>query len=442
MDTLSLCAPTRYSVQAGGILFVSFETWTGGRSISSIGTNAGAPNIPFQNWRRFKEAFPPEFVAYAISQSARPVKRCLDPFGGSGTTALTCQFLGVHPTTIEVNPFLADLIEAKLSSYDATHVARSFAELIKLANRSRIDPHDVYTSGPETFIEPGVAGRWIFDRRVAARLAAYVNALPKIANRSHRRLFRVILGGVIVDLSNVVISGKGRRYRRDWNAVRRDGGALDHAFCAAMESAISDIVRFSPRRIDSFSVMRGSALQLIPSTGAADISIFSPPYPNSFDYTDVYNVELWALRYLKNWNDNRRLRMSTMESHVQVKRRYAASPETSDLLKDILHQLERNQDKLWDRHIPAMIGGYFANIDVVLKRIRTRLRTGGQIWMVVGDSRYAGVTIPVAEIISEIAQSEKFLHVVKNEKFRSMRAAVQQGRNAELAETLIVLQKA
>jgi hypothetical protein len=88
-----------------------------------------------------------------------------------------------------------------------------------------------------------------------------------------------------------------------------------------------------------------------------------------------------------------------------------------------------------------MIGGYFANIDVVLRRIRTRLRSDGQIWMVVGDSRYAGITVPVAKILSELAEAERFLHVVKNERFRSMRASIQQGRNEELGETLLVLQK-
>ena len=34
--------------------------------------------------------------------------------------------------------------------------------------------------------------------------------------------------------------------------------------------------------------------------GPHDLAVFSPPYPNSFDYTDVYNVELWAMGYLRN----------------------------------------------------------------------------------------------------------------------------------------------
>lgn len=101
----------------------TFADWTSNRELVSLGTNAGAIALPFQSWRHFKEAFAPELVARAHAESRIPVRVCLDPFGGSGTTALACQFLGVHPITIEVNPFLADLIEAKLSKYRADDLA-------------------------------------------------------------------------------------------------------------------------------------------------------------------------------------------------------------------------------------------------------------------------------------------------------------------------------
>src|ERR1043166_6880183 len=71
----------------GEPLLVTFEQWTRGRIVPSLGTNSGANELPFQNWRHFKEAFAPELVARALEQSQIPVTRCLDAFGGSGTTA-------------------------------------------------------------------------------------------------------------------------------------------------------------------------------------------------------------------------------------------------------------------------------------------------------------------------------------------------------------------
>lgn len=58
--------------------------------------------MPFQRWYKFKEAFSPSFVVEALDGLSRPPQIGLDPFGGSGTTALTCQFLGIRPYTIEV----------------------------------------------------------------------------------------------------------------------------------------------------------------------------------------------------------------------------------------------------------------------------------------------------------------------------------------------------
>src|SRR5215204_2560427 len=94
------------------------QDWTAGREILTLGTNAGSKILPFQWWYRFKESFAPELVEKAVAESSIQVNRCVDPFGGSGTVALASQFLGIESTTIEVNPFLTDLIQAKLSRYD------------------------------------------------------------------------------------------------------------------------------------------------------------------------------------------------------------------------------------------------------------------------------------------------------------------------------------
>lgn len=156
------------------------------------------------------EAYAPELVEKAVQESRIPVRRALDPFGGSGTTALACQFLGVHPTTVEVNPFLADLIEAKLTRYDADALARDLGRLAS-------ERHDVPAAVsirlrqlPPTFVQPGINDRWIFDREVAIRIATLLQRIEGLSTASHQRLFKVLLGGIVIDVSNVVVSGNLR----------------------------------------------------------------------------------------------------------------------------------------------------------------------------------------------------------------------------------------
>jgi hypothetical protein len=418
---------------------VSFESWTRQRKIVSIGTNAGAEPLPFQSWHHFKEAFAPEVVARAVRQSQRNVTRCLDPFGGSGTTALACQFLGVAPTTIEVNPYLADLIEAKLSVYDADDLAADFGRIIRAVNCSRADMGR-FAHLPPTFIESRANERWIFDRAVARRIAVHLDAIESLSRPHHRRLFRALLGGLLIAVSNVVVNGKGRRYRRGWINRRTAPSTVDQLFRHQCQSAITEIHVHRHRRHRGHTLLRGDCLQQLNQVGIADLAVFSPPYPNSFDYTDVYNVELWMLGYLDGSASNQALRRSTLCSHVQIKREFKPAPAGSLRLTRALNRLRRERESLWSPWIPDMVAHYFHDMHQILEHLKAQLSPQAEVWAVVGDSRYAGVQIPVARILADYAPAIGY-RVVCIEPFRSMRASAQQGGQHQLDESLIVLRK-
>lgn len=420
-------------------LQVSFEDWTSGRIVPTLGTNDGAPELPFQGWRHFKEAFAPELVARAVRDSPIPVRTCLDAFGGSGTTALACQFLGVKPTLIEVNPFLADLAEAKVSIYDITSICEDLGRVVREATAADVALDQMFKGAPPTLFEPGLNGRYVFHRSVAERLAGYRYSIESLENVETARLFRVLLGSVAMSVSNVVVSGKGRRYRQGWQNRRSDPDCIDRLFTKAVSEAIGDICRFTDRAETTYRIIRGDARELIDNVESIDLAVFSPPYPNSFDYTDVYNVELWTLGYLDGPEANRELRNSTLSSHVQLLRDFPPAPRASPRLECTMNDLAKSRRHLWNRHIPEMVGGYFADMLRVLGGIKPKLTAGGHIAMVIGDSRYAGVHIATAEILSELVASLGY-EVVAAEPFRSMRSSVQQGGRLDLMETLLVLE--
>lgn len=418
--------------------YVAFEEWTGRRDVPTLGTNAGAATLPFQGWRRFKEAFAPELVRLAIEETGA-VERVIDPFGGSGTTALAAQFLGVRPSMIEVNPFLADLIEAKIARYDIDAVVRGFTHVVELAHGKNRDPAEFLANAPPTFVEPGVNDRYLFSQDVAARFFAYRAAIEAVEDAPTRRLLRVLLGATAVPASNALVSGKGRRYRRQWRETPIQPGAVDEMFEQGVLSALFDLRRFEARRCRDYEVFRGDARARLAEIEPADMAIFSPPYPNSFDYTDVYNIELWMMGYLNGAAENRQLREATLRSHVQIKRDLsAAAPLPGSLLERTMAALAQVQASLWNPDIAPMIAAYFDDIGAILTGLSARLRERGRVYMVVGDSRYAGIDVPVAAILAEQAPSHGFA-LVRAEPFRSMRASPQQGGGHELSETLLVL---
>lgn len=424
-----------------GVARVGFLDWTGDRRVPTVGTNAGQPPLPFQRWRRFKEAFAPEIVQRAVAESSGPIKHIADPFGGSGTTALAAQFLGVKPTTIEVNPFLADLIEAKIASLDVDLAVRAFGRVVEEVALDAEEEQPQFAGAPPTFVEPGLDGRYVFSRAVACRLLAYRKAIERVRDERCRRLFRVVLASTAIPVSNVVVSGKGRRYRRGWWKRESDPTLVDRLFRRGVVEALHDLRRFASRGCLEYVVLRGDARVLAGAIGAHDLAVFSPPYPNSFDYTDVYNVELWSMGYLNDGAANRRLREATMRSHVQLLRNFDGGTVRSVTLRRTVEALREVRGELWNRHIPEMIGAYASDLSVVLEQLGRGLRVGGRAYVVVGDSRYAGVHVPVGRILAEVAEPLGY-RVLEMESSRSMRASPQQGGQHELGEMLVVMERA
>jgi DNA modification methylase len=431
---------TGQGASAGSTESGLFEDWTNSRSIASLGSNNGSCSIAFQGWHKFKEAFPPELILKAVQDEQHEIRACIDPFGGSGTTALASQFLGIDSTTVEVNPFLVDVIRAKLAHIDADVLAGALGTVNQWICRPDIDPVKYFGTLPKTFIEPGDGGRWLFDSPVAARLAAILGSIDQVSDPSHRRFFRVVLGGILVQASNVTVNGKGRRYRRHWENRRIRADDVEALFNEHCRAAIADIHRFSTRpNVKSF-VIHGDARKFR-GKRLHDLAVFSPPYPNSFDYTDVYNIELWMLGYLKSYSDNRALRHSTLSSHVQVQRRFAKPLDGSPTLNATLDAFDDVREDLWSKWIPSMVGAYFSDLVAVIRRLSTVLRPEAPCWMIVGDSRYAGVFVPTARILAELAPSIGWW-VADSDAFRSMRSSSQHGGVDELSETLLILRRA
>ena len=421
----------------------NFSAWLKGLVDGApMSSNVPSHNLPFQRWYRFKEAFSPLMVAESLSCLGFWPTNCLDCFGGSGTTALTCQFLGIESTTIEVNPFLADLIEAKLSRYDHDRLVADYADVVKkMGTRAATLRSIRYESWPATMVEPGLKDRWIFPRETFRRILTIREAIDEVESPVNQRLLRVLLGSILVDMSNVVISGKGRRYRSNWQATQKSPGEVSEAFKAAFQAALFDISAHGTRATHTYTLLRGDSRVEVDRVGAIDVALFSPPYPNSFDYTDIYNVELWVLGYLKSKADNTELRGSTLRSHVQIHRDMSWEGLDSPKLRKTVAALQKKRDDLWDPHLPDMIGAYFADLVRILKSIRCQMNPDGAVLMTVGDSRYADVLVDVGDILRELAGGAGYVCEAVT-PIRAMKTSAQQGWEASLSEDLVRLRPA
>jgi hypothetical protein len=189
--------------------------------------------------------------------------------------------------------------------------------------------------------------------------------------------------------------------------------------------------------MQEYSLHQGDSRLRINESDPVDIVIFSPPYPNSFDYTDIYNIELWMLGYLRSGNDNTALRNQTVRSHVQIKRDFGVGDLDSAELRRAYRALCRRRHELWDQNIAEMICAYFGDMANILRQVRAKLCRGGRAFLAVGNSKYAGIVIDTSKILTELAPSVG-LRCIRSSLIRSMRASAQQGGRAELQESLMV----
>ncbi|MGN6181392.1 MAG: DNA methyltransferase [Mucilaginibacter sp.] len=403
---------------------------------------------PRHQWYYFKEGFSSALVKEAIGaiDKKKPLK-ILDPFSGSGTTALTSSLLGHAATGIEVNPFLHFTSEIKTKAW-AIPYDKSMKDLNEVLKKSRSGAFSAL-EGFSTFTAKEGLDKWLFNTSVIRRYTSVINAIDKCVDEEQKPLFRFAALIAAMDCANVKKDGKGVRYKKNWKDVAYAGSDFERNFSETFKKIASDInsnpitKKHEPKIFLSDS--RGQFLNPDFKEDNYDLVITSPPYLNSFDYTDIYRPELFLGGFIRNNEELRELRLKTLRSHVQVD----WNPEityVAEYLKKYHDIIVSNKDQLWNKRIPVMIEAYFDDLAVILKNVKERMRKGGQVWLVVSTSAYAGVHIPVDLIIGEIGHELglrlKGIHCLRYLRTSSQQYTQLQTNKAPLRESLIILEKA
>jgi DNA modification methylase len=133
-----------------------------------------------------------------------------------------------------------------------------------------------------------------------------------------------------------------------------------------------------------------------------DAILTSPPYPNRHDYTRIYGLEL-LVGFIDNNQTLKNLRYETLRSHVEARKKY----EATNYIKPVLLEekiIEISKQILNNNQIIATLNGYFEDMYLCLKEMKSVLKPGKFIGMVISNVRFAGVMIPVDELLGEIGE--------------------------------------
>ena len=343
---------------------------------------------PIYNWHSFKHSYSKALVSNLLKEfRVKKGSWVMDPFCGGGTTLLACKDFKVNSRGFDILPFSVFLSNVKTRNYDVNDLA--------------IAKHKFVRYRPPTSEFPALAdisiARKAFSPIVRDELVQIKQQIEEIGDPKVRDFYNLGMLSILESVSNTTKAGGFLRIKKQ-RALR---GKTKEAFISRIDSMISDVktvAQNGARNDISVSAAHGDARK-IPSQRLFDAVITSPPYPNRHDYTRIYALEL-LFDFVKSNADIKKIRYETLRSHVEARKKYDATGYVqTKTLKTLISKVEKNG--MNNPMVAGMLEGYFEDMFLAIKEMGKRVSPKGKVALVVSNVRFAGVNIPVDEILSE-----------------------------------------
>jgi DNA modification methylase len=404
-------------------------------------------------WYKYKEAFSASLIELLFHKHEITSGTILDPFAGSGTALFVAASIGLKAEGIELLPIGQEIIATRrlLESEFTTDDLGTLEQWLA----TRPWTHSQANSAlPELRITKGA-----YPEKTQEAIEKYVAALEK----ENKRVQAVLRFALLCVLESISYTRKDGQYLRwDHRSRRREGGKkfdkglildLDQAISAKIKEILFDL-RNTTEQEGLFAVEtskgdiylhKGSCLDVMPKLfdNLYDAIVTSPPYCNRYDYTRTYALELALLGI--NEKELIRLRQEMLSCTVENRakdllqinpqwRNAVAAADHQELLQSILKYLDdqKAQGELNNDGIPRMVRGYFYEMACVIAECLRVMKPKAHLFMVNDNVRYAGASISVDMILSDIAEELGFcvesILVLPNGKGNSSQQMGEHGR--------------
>jgi DNA modification methylase len=378
-------------------------------------TFRGGKGSPLHDWYPYLEGYSPDFVDSIIDRFTGNAASILDPFCGSGTTALIAAFRGRRGLYAEVNPICRFVIEAKLAAVRSPRPKRERLALRLEELECSVDwlltkckPDPVLM---ETFISSFGKSEF-FDAKTfdeVHRLRTLADQLMT-KDRQLGHLFTLAVLRSLVPGSFLIRRGD-LRFRTADELTRSPPRLIDE-LRSSLRRIASDL-HDAPMAEGSGEFVCNDAKMLAKHLRQPiDAIITSPPYLNGTNYFRNTKIELWFMRVLTAKSDLRLLRDTAITAGINdVTTRKANTSRTAPTTARLKQVLDAFLDNAYDPRIPLMVRTYFAEMGRVIENFQIVLRSGGTAVIDLGDSCYGSVWVPTHLIIGEIMDRAGFQQV-------------------------------
>ncbi len=391
----------------------------------------GNKDKPAYSWYKYKEAFSASLVEYFFrSYDGHISGKVLDPFAGIGTTLFAASSQGISADGIELLPIGQEIIHTRLLA-EKEITSEDLATLEHWITASPWREH------PERMPFSTIR---ITENAYPQETIEAIERYRGTLQRENKKIQAILRLALLCVLESISYTRKDGQYLR-WDArsgKRRPGTkafnkgeilTFDAAIIAKLKEILSDIryikmpVTLFPveRTMKDVQLLKGSCLEILPTLEADsyDAVMTSPPYCNRYDYTRTYALELAMLGLTQAEVSD--LRQEMLSCTVENREKdllkicpqwepFIAAADQQEVLRGINTYLEHEKasGRLNNNGIPRMVRGYFYEMACVIGECARVLKPNARLFMVNDNVRYAGVSISVDMILSDIAQSLGF----------------------------------
>lgn len=425
------------------------------------------------SWLKYKEGFSADLVGQLLDDmGAQPGDLVMDPFMGSGTTALVCQMRGIDSIGFDIMPISAVAIKAKANvmKYDLDEIRRLIKQVKELTIPTGYNGFTPYIAITDTaypvfngqFIQ--YSSDWIKESNFTDEAKnlftlATLNSLERCSYTTKSGQY----------LSWDCRSDKVKKANIDRKAnnkkllpekyVREEILNVQETIVAELEHILSDVelIQHQGEKKESATIdFRENSvlyeLAKLPDECLKGV-ITSPPYCNRYDYTRTYALELV---YLGTTEEGiKKMRQDLLSCTVESKTKVDALREyydsigklerfeeiysainANDAFNEIKNAMEtrKNNGDLNNKGVIRMIEGYFTELALIYAELFRLCKKGALVAFVNDNVRYGGEVIPVDYLSTNFAEQFGFtpekVFCLKQQKGNSSQQMAKYGRVA------------
>lgn len=362
-------------------------------------------------WLRLTPAYSVHLVQDMLSQITPHDTVVLDPFCGTGTTALSCAERGIPVDTTDINPFLLWLTKTKVGAYDSVHLtefrsnAQYIAQLIENPGGN-----DIWTPSIHQ-----IEKWWSFDvLRILGGMMGFIRRISDLCSEKVVDLLKVAFCRTMITHSSASFNHQSMSFKTQ-------------NYLPLFHRAADDMLMTWQAVVEDLYISAQSKVQTKPGIFLCDARklstvlphdfytcvITSPPYPNRMSYIRELRPYMYWLGYLCDGREAGELDWQAIGGTWGVatsnvgrwsppEPRAIPYPEFSDILAKISVKSD-----LLARYVHK----YFYDMADHINDLFVVVKSGGSIYYIVGNSKFYDVIVPVEAIFASMFSERGFIDV-------------------------------